>query len=163
MILNCEKFLEKVDNYIYAIQFSITHGINQARFDIISEQKLFKIFVQKVGQDRIRQEAEKYAQYRNLSVLRILCKQVDKEITVPVEYKVMKPPRPRAEVQLIDDHEAQFINDQMDRPGDFEEEDEDEINYVQGGRYNGYRRQSYGNRNRNYGNRNRSGNRGGYQ
>ncbi len=132
LLLNCEKFLEKVDHYIYTIRFAVTHGVNRARFDILSEQRLFKLFVQKVGQDRIRQEAEKYCQTRNLAVLKIICKQVDTELTIPAEYKLRTTPK---ELNCIDGREA----DQVE-PGD-----EEEINYIYNQRRGGYRGNYRGN------------------
>ncbi len=187
LLLNCEKFLEKVDHFMYTIRFAITHGVNQAIFDILSEQKLFKLFVQKVGQDRIRQEAEKYCQIRNLAVLGIICKQVDTEITIPAEYKLRAAPK---EVNCINTGgdkvlETNIYND--------EPENEEEVNYIYnrrggyanygnyrgisrdssgrfarpnnnyGGNYRGKRRYNFNNRNNNQYRRRRNGGRGGYK
>ncbi len=42
LILNYESFMEVIDSYIYTIRFAVTHGINQARIDVMTEQKLDK-------------------------------------------------------------------------------------------------------------------------
>ncbi|MCP4143485.1 MAG: hypothetical protein GY755_24895, partial [Chloroflexi bacterium] len=107
LLLNFEKFQEKIDHYVYAIRFAVTHGIAESRFDVATEPSLFKLFVQRVGQDRIRQEAEKYAGERNIAVLKILCKQVDKELSIPLEYQVpaRRSTSATAEINVLEDEE----------------------------------------------------------
>ncbi len=91
LALNYDDFVERIDSYIYSIRFAVSHGINQSRFDLLSESFLFKLFVRKTKQDKIRQEAEKFTSVRNVSTLQKIVQQLNKEISIPTEYKNMKP------------------------------------------------------------------------
>ncbi len=172
LLLGCEKYLELVDHYIYAVRFAVTHGIDQSRFDVCSESRLFKNFVRKTKKDRIRQEAEKYVRRRNLTVLQIICKQVDKEISIPKEYQAEKKTPQAGDIYGIE-NEYENVDQDVYGPTDEVPVDDPEVYYTQQGRYsngsrrqyrarggyNNYRSKSYGN---NYGSRGGYNNYGGY-
>ncbi len=93
LLLNYQDYVEHVDNYIYSIRFGVTHGIRQSRFDVLTEAALFKLFIKRMGEDRIRQEAEKFTRIRNISTLGVIVKQLNNEVSIPTEYQDLKPPR----------------------------------------------------------------------
>ncbi len=105
LLLNYDSYIECIEHYIYTVRFAVTHGINQNRFDIPTETFLFINFVQKVGEDRIRQDADKFSTVRNLSVLGLVVKSLNKEVSVPTEYK----------------EEALFLNDITNSQDEFEQ------------------------------------------
>ncbi len=70
-------------------------------------------------QEKIRQEAEKYATIRNICVLKIICKQIDKELSIPTEYETPEN-RSTAQVNVIEEEEDIYQGVAVDKLDDEE-------------------------------------------
>ncbi len=80
LIENLEDFQTKINNYIYQIRFAITHDVEPQTFDIISEQELFKVFMKQIPEAAIEKTANKYTPIKNITVLGLICKQLNKDV-----------------------------------------------------------------------------------
>ncbi len=110
-----EEWTELIERYIYQVRFAISHGIEPARIEPISESKLFNWFVVATGKDMIRKEASKHTAIKNIAILKLVIEQLGKEVEIPAEYKHIK-----AELNIIEAEKPDETNEEIEFMGRYQ-------------------------------------------